>query len=200
MTLPKTFPTVGLILMALAAPLAHADDEEGASVPSLTHPVLDFGIARGGDKVLDAHFVFGGRESIHAGDAYYGDFGVEHEFADSGWGYKVTGGYAFASIGSFWSSRTFKRFPLDGLVTYSFGRQRIGFGATYHFQPQLDMNGHGPDVRYHDAPGVILQYQYWMFGARYTYVRYRPKDAPGLPDLDGSSLGLFVSIEFGKHD
>jgi hypothetical protein len=200
MSLSKTILAGSLILAALAAPLAHADEEGQATTSSLTHPVLEFGIARGGDKVLDAHFFFGGRESIHAGDAYYTDFGLEHEFADSGWGYKVTGGYAFATIGSFGSDRTFKRFPLDALATYSFGRQRIGFGATYHFQPQLDMNGHGADVRFHDAPGVILQYQYWMFGARYTYVRYRPKDLPGAPDLDGSSLGLFISIEFGKHD
>ncbi len=181
---------------ALSAGDARADDMDTSS--SQTHPVMDFGVARGGDKILDAHFFFGGRESIHAGDAYYGDFGLLHDFEGSDWGFKLTGGYAFATIGSFGSDRTFKRFPLDGLAVYSFGRQHIGFGATYHLNPQLDMNGHGPDLRYHSAPGVILQYQYWMFGARYTYIRYRPEDATGGPDLDGSSLGLFISIEFGK--
>jgi len=195
-----TILAAALLLAGLMAlPVAHADETD-PDAGSSTHPVLDFGIARGGDKVLDAHFFFGGRETIHAGDAYSGDFGIEHDFAGSDWGYKLTGGYAVATIGSLWSSRSFKRFPLDGLFTYSFGRQRIGFGATYHFEPQLDMNGHGQDVRFHDAPGAVLQYQYWMFGVRYTYVRYRPKDAPGFPDLDGSSLGLFVSIEFGKRD
>lgn len=185
-----------LVVASLAAPgWARADAGTGE-----THPVLDFGLTRGGDKLLDAHFFVGGRESIHAGDAFYGDFGMIHDLQDSDWSVKLTGGYAFASIGSFWSSRTFKRFPVEALMIYNTGRQHIGFGATYHFNPQLDMNGHGDDVRYHGAPGVILQYQYWMFGARYTYVRYKPRNLPGYPTLDGSSLGLFVSIEFGKDD
>lgn len=189
-----------IVLAALTAslvpPIALADDVPDGG--RQTYPVMDFGIARGGDKILDAHFFVGGRESIHAGDAVYGDVGLLHDFRDSDWSFKLTGGYAFASIGSFWSSRTFKRFPLDALAIYSFDRQHIGFGVTYHFNPQLDMNGHGTDVRYHDVAGAILQYQYWLFGVRYTYIRYRPETLPGTPSFDGSSLGLFISIAFGK--
>lgn len=186
---------LAIVVTGLAFQPAHA---QSRSYGPTTFPVLDTGIARGGDKLLDANFVFGGRESIHAGDAYFVDFGVMHDFEDSNWSYKITGGYAFAEVGSFWSSRTFKRFPLDAIAIYNIGRNQIGFGVTYHFNPQLDMNGHGTDVRFHDAPGVILQYQYWLFGVRYTYVRYRPKDLPGAATLDGSSLGLFVSIPFGR--
>lgn len=175
--------------------IAHAGNTP-ADDPGDTHAVMDLGIARGGDKVAGASFFIGGDSSIHAGDAYYIDFGTLHRFEDSHWSFKSTLGYSFAAIPRYGGNFSFRRVPLDLVEIYNIGRQHFGVGVTYHLNPRFDADGHGPDVHYNNAAGLLLQYQYRTFGMRYTYIRYKAWDVPGNPVLDGSSLGLFITFMF----
>lgn len=161
-----------------------------------TAPVMDFGIARGGDKVAGASFFIGGDSSIHAGDAYYFDAGVLHRFQDSNWSFKSTVGYSVAAIPRYWGNFSFRRVPLEVISIYNIGNQHFGAGLTYHINPRFDANGHSPDIHYNNALGALLQYQYRMFGIRYTYIRYKAWDLPRNPTLDGSNLALFITVKF----
>jgi hypothetical protein len=183
------------IMTLLLLVTAHAGDIP-LDNPSNTQAVMDFGIARGGDKVAGASFFIGGDSSIHAGDAYYIDFGLLHRFQDSNWSFKTTVGYSFAAIPRYGGNFSFRRTPLDAIVIYNTGRQHFGIGVTDHMNPRFDADGHGPDVHYNNAAGLLLQYQYRMFGIRYTYIRYKAWDAPSEPTLDASSLGLFITMTF----
>lgn len=179
----------------LACGMAHAQDNPHADTGD-TRAVMDLGIARGGDKIVGASFYIGGDSSIHAGDAYYADFGLLHRFENSHWSFKATLGYSFAIIPRDGGNFSFRRTPLDVIAIYNTGRQHFGIGLTDHMNPRFDADGHDPDVHYNNAAGALLQYQYRMFGVRYTYIRYKAWDVPGNPVLDGSSLGLFVSFMF----
>jgi hypothetical protein len=172
--------------------------DEAPPKPSDTRPTMDFGLARGGARIASKTFYIGGTSDIHAGDAYYGDIGVLHDFEGGDWSFKGTIGYSFALITAFNSSITFKRFPLDMLIIYNDGRQHLGMGVTWHFNPRIDTGDSGHDVRYDDAGGLLLQYQYSHFGVRYTYIRYRAHDLATHPSFDGSSLGLFINLTFGR--
>jgi hypothetical protein len=189
--------TIALMAVTLWLMTGTAKAEDIATqVPADTAPVMDFGIARGGDKVAGASFFIGGDSSIHAGDAYYIDAGLLHRFAGSNWGFKLTAGYSIAAIPRYGGNFTFRRVPLDAVAIYSIGHQHIGFGVTWHINPRFDADGHGSDIHYNNAAGALLQYQYRMFGIRYTYIRYKSWDMPGTPTLDASSLGLFVTVRF----
>jgi hypothetical protein len=194
MPLKLTFTALGMTAAMLLGTAHAADVSDNAS--DQTRAVMDLGIARGGDKVVGAHFFIGGNSSIHAGDAYYGDVGLLHNFQDSNWSIKVTAGYSFAAIPGYGGDFSFKRFPLEGLAIYNLDRQHFGIGISYHLNPRLYSNGQSQDVHYNNAAGLLLQYQYRIFGVRYTYIRYKASSVPGNPTLDASSLGLFVSIGF----
>lgn len=193
-TIRTVFSAVVILLSAGTAWAETPVDQ----TPTDTVPVLDLGIARGGDKIVGASFFIGGDSSIHAGDAYYADTGLVHRFQDSDWSVKTTLGYAIAAIPRYWGDFSFKRVPLDMIAVYNIGHQHVGAGLTYHLNPWLDANGHSPDIHYNNALGMLLQYQYRMFGVRYTYIRYKARDTTGNPRLDGSSLGLFITIQFAN--
>ncbi|HET7921977.1 MAG TPA: hypothetical protein VFM15_04400 [Gammaproteobacteria bacterium] len=185
----KKIPAAGLLVALMLC--CHG-------VRASTHPVLDFGIARGGDKVAGASFFVGGDSSIHAGDAYYINAGVLHRFPDSNWGFKSTVGYSFAAIPRYGDNFSFRRVPLEFISIYGFGDQNFGFGITCHINPWFDGNGHTPDIHYRNAVGMLLQYQYRVFGVRYTHIRYKAQGTPGNPTLDASSIGLFLTVRFGE--
>ena len=71
-----------------------------------------------------------------------------------------------------------------------------------HVSPHLNMDGFGPNADFQTATYMVLQYQYWLFGMRYTNIKYK---VSSLNDggtcisncsFDGSSIGLFVNYVF----
>lgn len=197
MCVPNKFITASLAISSvlLMCDVSHAQDMPVADSGD-TRAVMDLGIARGGDKIAGASFYVGGDSSIHAGDGYYVDFGLLHRFENSNWSFKTTLGYSFAIIPRDGGNFSFRRAVLEAMAIYNIGNQHIGVGVAEHMNPWFDANGHGTDLHYNNAAGAILQYQYRVFGIRYTYIRYNSWDMPGTPTLDASSLGLFVTIQF----
>ena len=182
-------------LLALTA--ARADNTE-FFVPGTTKVALDAGVAGGGDKLATIIYTNGDQKDINAGDAVFADIGVLHNFADSNWSFKGTNGYSFITVHASNNDSTFSRVPIDLLAIYSHGDHHFGLGMTYHMSPHLDLGSFGPSADFDNATGLILQYQYWMFGVRYTGITY--KASAGTPctkcSFDGSSLGLFFNFAF----
>jgi hypothetical protein len=190
------------ILAGSLAPIAHADDGWAADS---THMLLDAGIGAGGDKIATAIFTDGSTKSLYAGNGVFADFGVQHDFS-SDWSLKATLGFDIDTIAAKNANISFTRVPLDVLAIYSAGNSHFGFGVTEHFSPQLDMDGLGPDADFSNATGLILQYQYWLFGIRYTNIKYKVSSIsiPGGSSgsciancsFDGSSIGVFFNYVF----
>lgn len=184
--------TCGIVLLPLTV---QADDDYQ---PGTTHPTVDIGVTVGGDRVATRHYtLFGGTDSVYAGKSLFFDFGVQHNFEDSPWSLKATAGIASGFTVGSGSDISLTRYPLDFLFLYNVERQHLGLGLTYHANPKLDQNGHGPDEAFHDPVGLVLEYQYRFIGFRATAIRYRV-DGPctGKCSYDGSSLGFFLNFVF----
>lgn len=193
----KTYTSIAAAAAALLIGLcgtARADDDY---IPGSTHPTVDVGVLFGGDKLAERTYVLGGTDSVYAGKGVFADLGVLHNFDTPDWAFKATVGIHSGFSAGFGSDISFKRYPFDLVLLYSDGNQHFGGGLTYHANPKLNGNGHVPDVTFKDAVGGILEYQYRVFGLRYTYIRYQV-DGPctGSCSFDGSTLGFFFNFVF----
>ncbi|HEY1991065.1 MAG TPA: hypothetical protein VGH71_01295 [Gammaproteobacteria bacterium] len=186
--------TAAAVLSICLCGTARAEDDY---LPDTTHFTVDMGVLFGGDKLAERTYVLGGTDSVYAGKALFADLGVLHDFTDSDWALKGTVGVQSGFSAGFGSDITFTRYPVDLVVLYTQGNQHVGGGLTYHANPKLNGNGHVPDLVFKDAVGAVLEYQYRIFGVRYTNIRYRI-DGPcrGRCSFDGSTLGVFFNFVF----
>jgi hypothetical protein len=189
--------TLSLVACAVLACLPCAAQAEDDYLPGTTHFTVDAGVLFGGDKLAERTYVLGGTDSVYAGKGVFADLGVLHDFAGSGWALKGTVGIQSGFSAGFGSDITFTRYPIDLVALYTVGNQHFGGGLTYHANPKLNGNGHVPDVTFKDPVGVVLEYQYRIFGVRYTNIRYQV-DGPctGRCSYDGSTLGFFFNFLF----
>lgn len=193
---------VTALAFVLAAGCATSVQANDAWDPGTTHLTLEGGLAGGGDKLVTVFDTSGGSHSIYAGNAIFSDVGVQHNFADSAWSLRATGGFSFTGVAASNATITFAYVPVNLLAIYSTGNHHFGAGLTLHLGPRLDMDGLGPNVDYKTAPGLILQYQYWLFGVRYTAVRYKISSfstggsCVANCSFSGDSLGLFFNYTF----
>ncbi|HEV2111806.1 MAG TPA: hypothetical protein VGT99_10670 [Gammaproteobacteria bacterium] len=187
--------TGSLCLLALSP--ARADLGDYGWEPGTTRMAVDGGIGGGGDTLVTVQYSNGDTKTIHAGDGLYGDLGVQHNFADSAWSIKATAGFDYAAASGSNATVSFERYPLDLLAIYSIGRSHIGFGLTEHLAPRVDLDGLGPNADFSSATGVVLQYQYWLFGARLTGISYKPSGGCSSGcTIKGNSLSLFFNYVF----
>ena len=195
----KKGPLAALVGILCLLPFASAQaglDEYGW-IPGSTHPVVDAGLSGGGDKLVTVQFTNGDTSSIYAGNGFFGDFGVQHNFADTDWAFKATLGFDYDAVNASNGTIRFNRYPLDLLALYSIGDNHIGFGVTEHFTPHLDLDGFGPNGDFDNATGVMLQYQYWLFGVRATSIHYKVSSGCTSDcNINGSSLSLFFNYVF----
>lgn len=188
----STAAAAALLLCCCGA--ARADDDY---IPGSTHPTLDVGVLFGGDRLAQRNYLLGGTDSVYAGKGVFADLGVLHNFDSPAWAFKATVGIHDGFSSGLGSDINFKRYPVDLVVLYSDGNQHLGFGLTYHANPKLNGNGHVPDLTFKDAVGAVLEYQYRIFGVRYTNIRYQVDGAcTGRCGFDGSTLGLFFNFVF----
>ena len=181
-----------LCLLALGPVLADDDYE-----PGTTHPTIDLGANVGGDKLATYNPLFGGHDTLYAGKSLSADFGVQHNLADTDWSLKATAGFDYWAATASNATITFRRYPLDLLALYNIGDNHIGFGLTEHLSPRLNNDGFAPDATFDNATGVILQYQYWLFGARLTSIRYKVSSGcVANCSFSGNSLSLFFDYAF----
>ena len=192
-TLLLTIATAVLLSICLCG-TARADDDY---VPGTTHLTVDAGVLFGGDKLAERTYVLGGTDSVYAGKGVFADLGVLHNLDNPDWAFKGTVGIHSGFSAGFGSDVSFTRYPVDLVILYSDGHQHFGGGLTYHANPKLSGNGHVPDVVFKDAVGAVLEYQYRVFGVRYTNIRYKV-DGPctGRCSFDGSNFGIFFNFVF----
>jgi hypothetical protein len=173
------------------------DFGESGWTPGTTKMVTDVGFNGGGDKVTTVNFDGNLTSSIYAGNGLFADFGVQRNLSSSPWSFKATAGFDYWYTGSNQSIIRFSRFPLDLLALYSSGDHHFGFGLTEHFDPHLNMDGAGPNQDFSNATGVVLQYQYWLFGVRATSIHYKITSAcTSSCNLNASSIGMFFNYAF----
>lgn len=158
------------------------------------HFTLDAGLTGGGDKLATVTFTDGSTQSIYAGNSIYADLGFMARLGASPWTLKGTLGYAYTGVTASNANVNFTYYPLDVLAIYNYGNHHFGAGLTAHMSPRLDMDGFAPNVDFDTAGGIILEYRYWLFGVRYTNIRYKVSGGGG--SADGSSLGLFFNYTF----
>ena len=188
--------SLGALSLIVLTP-AHADWSDYGWEPGTTRAAVDAGVGGGGDKLVVVTYSDGGTKTIYAGDGFYADMGVQHNFADSAWSLKATAGFDDAAAAGSNATVSFNRYPLDLLAIYSAGRSHIGFGLTEHLSPRLDNDGLQPNVDYDNATGVVLQYQYWLFGARLTGINYKVSGCnSGCSSVSGNSLSVFFNYTF----
>jgi len=169
----------------------------GDYTPGTTPMVVDAGLSGGGDKLETVIFTNGDTRTIYAGNGLFADFGVQHNFVDTHWSLKATAGFDFWSVAASNATITFRRYPLDLLALYNIGDNHLGFGLTEHLSPKLNNDGIGPDASFDNATGVMLQYQYWLFGARFTSIRYKVSSGcVANCSFSGNSLSLFFDYAF----
>ena len=193
---------LGALLGMLAGSLvstAQAGDTWG---PGSTGLSLEGGLAAGGDKLVTITDSNGDTHSIYAGNALYSDVGVQHNFADSAWSVRATGGFAFTAQSYSNATVSFAYLPVNLLGIYSVGNSHFGAGLAVHVSPKLDLDGLGPNADFNTATGLVLQYQYWLFGVRYTAIRYKVSSFSNGSSciancsFDGSSIGAFFNYVF----
>ena len=188
--------SVGALSLLALSP-AYADWSDYGWEPGTTRATVDTGVGGGGDKLVVVQYRNGDTKTIYAGDGFYADMGVQHNFTDSGWSLKATAGFDYAAATGSNATVSFNRYPLDLLAIYSIGRSHIGFGLTEHLAPRLDLDGLGPNVDFDNATGVVLQYQYWLFGARFTGINYKVSGCnSGCSSVSGNSLSVFFNYTF----
>lgn len=183
------------LLGVLAGSFVSTTQASDAWEPGTTHFTLDYALAAGGDKLVTVQFSNGDSSTIHGGDGLFVDGGVQRNFV-GGFSFKGTLGVKYWGVRASNNDTTFTRYPLDLLGIYTIGRSHFGFGVTHEFSPSLDQGSFGGTVNFNDANGFILQYQYWMFGVRYTNIHYTADCALCSGKVDGSSIGVFFNYVF----
>lgn len=183
-------------LSLLALTPAWADFDDFGWEPGTTRAAVDAGIGGGGDKLVVVQYTDGRTRTIYGGDGAYGDFGVQYNFADAPWSLKTTIGFDYTAVSGDNATVSFNRYPLDVLAIYSAGRSHLGFGLTEHFAPRLDLDGLGPNQDFNSATGVIVQYQYWLFGVRLTGITYKASDCSSGCNVSGNNLSVFFNYTF----
>lgn len=175
---------------------AQADVGDDGWTPG-DHWVMDAGINGGGDTLATINWSDDTTSGIYAGNGLFGDFGMQRNFADTDWSLKATLGFDYNFVSGSNGRITFNRYPLDLLAIYSSGDSHIGFGVTEHFEPRLKLDGFGPNEDFNNATGVMVQYQYWLFGIRATSIRYEISSGCSANcRRNGSSIGVFFNYPF----
>lgn len=173
------------------------DFGEDSWTPGTWKMVTDIGFNGGGDKLATATFNGNLNTSIYAGNGLFGDYGLQRNFSDSLWSFKATAGLDYWYNGGDQGTMRFSRFPVDVLALYSSGDHHIGFGVTEHFDPHLNGGGVVANEDFNNATGIVLQYQYWVFGIRATSIHYKLSNGCTTGcDFNGSSLGVFFNYAF----
>jgi opacity protein-like surface antigen len=183
------------LALCLASPAVVADNDDWQ--PGTIHPALEVGFAFGGDRLATRHYAVGGHSTVYAGKGLYLGLGVLDNFDDSPWSFKGMVAQQTGFSTGFSTSINFTRYPVDGILLYTHGRQHLGFGLTYQANPKFNPNNGSPDIAFHDAWGPTLEYQYRFVGLRYTYARYRAvSTCLDKCSYDGSYLAFFFNFVF----
>ena len=182
---------------ALSAGVAQAADVDG---------VLKAGFDFGGDTIASAP-VDGEIVDVKANDGVFVGAGLAIFNTARTVSTEITMSWKFTGIIAENGDIEFTRFPVDALVFYNFAKARIGAGATYHLNPEVEAsdagvpyvgNGTGSE-KYDDALGFLVQVDWRIaekvaIGLRYTSLEYElPNSSAAAVDASGLG-GVFTAM------
>jgi len=177
--------------------------------------------AQAADWVMDIAYAWGGNRLITVEDRYYNDYyndeysHSESVRAGSGFsgsvgkmlsiddeiGLQLNAGYKVDGLVRSEENATFDRWTFDALAWAFVDDIRLGIGATYEVNPELDLTDlHEGIEQFDDAEGLIGQIDvalgsHLMFGLRYTAIEYESLDFPG-EVLNGDNVSMRMTIWF----
>ncbi len=171
---------------------------QAAEVRGLFNMGYDFG----GDTLVTVIYSDGTRESVDANKALYFGAGISlvHDRAAT-LETQLTLNYHFdetdplASGGVKYSATSF-----DAIQIFNVNQASFGVGVTYHMSPKVTGTGVvSGNLQFDDALGLVFQVGYRLsdrsiIGMRYTNIKYK---IAGVPDSDGSGVGIFFNFGFG---
>ena len=195
---------VGLLAL-VATGAVEARNFPQAEYDHKTHWIVSGGLQNGGDTLQEVVDAGTGEvlEKLKAGGFFNVRVGGVLALGQaSDWSVEMTAGYLYDEVNSNINvndNAKFERATVEVIPFYNFGRQRIGFGATYHFNPKFEQTaGVGNvEIEFDDAVGGILQYdvmynQQLSVGFRATYIQYEL----GSLSVDAPSFGMHVNYQF----
>jgi hypothetical protein len=163
--------------------------------------VLKGGFDFGGETLVTAVFTNGETDSIKANEGVFFGAGVAIFNDAKTVSSELTISWKYTSISADNGDIEFTRFPVDALLFYNFPEVRVGAGATYHLNPELDGSGvaGGLNVDFDNALGFLAQIDWRIaekvsVGARYTALDYDEASSGGTVGSNG--LGLVLTAMF----
>lgn len=176
-----------------------------ASYDHQFHVVLSAGIKNGGDSLQQVVQVTTGEviEKLRVGGFFNGNLGVLVPLGeDNPFSLQATVGYIYDQISSNINvddRASFQRSTAELIAFYNWGRQRIGVGATAHFNPKFKQRATIGDfqIDFDNAVGGYIQYdlmydQHISGGIRADYIEYKL----GNTVLKAPSIGLHLNYSF----
>ena len=172
--------------------------------------IARFGLEDGGDKVLSFQYEDGSTPDITAGGGLHLSLGTAYRTLRT----RAGALDAQLALGLKWRTippaenqeANWLRFPLDAMMVFRSTRGfGVGAGSTVHLGNALRTSGEvaNGSVEFANTPGFIVQAEYaWrgaIFDVRYTRMQYELNDAAITEKVDASSLGLGISMMFGRH-
>ena len=201
----KTSAGITLSALALATALALPVRAEAQELVIQDNRPYRFfvggGLTAGGDRLVTAHYIRGGDESLHGGGTIQLHGGLEFRVAPS-LTMALSVGYHVDAIDTFWGSTWFARVPVEALAHFQVDRNwRIGGGIRYAIDPTLSSDGDAPDVHEHFRSSVspVIELEYLFnphLGLKFRAVNERYKSKAGLPTVDGDHVGLMLNYYF----
>lgn len=109
-------------------------------------------------------------------------------------------GYLFDDIDATNGDAEYDTITVDAIYGFHFGAHRLGVGASYHKDPEFEVDLDGfpsQSVEFDDALGLVVQYSYviqsrFHIGLRLTEMDY---DVNGTT-LDAASVGMFFAYAY----
>lgn len=174
--------------------------------------VLRFGYENGGDQIAFAEFDDGSDEELKAGGDVYAEIGARGNLlGGDSLETELTVGYKSGSIRAGNGDITFSRITAGIAQYYRSGNLRLGIGATYHLEPEIELNTDvqtnalSPDKATADnVVGYMAMIDYALsdrfeIGVRTTRIEYTfngPEANEGGETKDAGSTGVFVNLLF----
>jgi hypothetical protein len=167
-----------------------------AALPAQADLYLGISAEGGGDKLAETTI----GDTVNAGGGIKFSIGSQNVLDDGTSALRFAAGFLYDRLDAIDGNAELSAITLDGMYLIINGAHSFGAGITLHMSPEYTQTGGGyadVDIKFDDAVGMVLEYQYTFsnnlgLGARYTDLSYEASNI----SLDASSFGVFFAIGF----